>query len=151
MVASAKYAKTGNGSIMLLNAANVSPSPPQRKLIHHLRSGTVPLSIIRGRRKSSRLPTELEWSSRMGSFKSVLMEYGRTGRPHHPRYVERNSNFLGFRSIPRYRISRQSYSKPMTLLLFGGPSPSLANRFGLRRSTFVRDHPRSTRSTRSID
>ena len=39
--------------------------------------------------------------------------------------------------FPRYRISCESYSETMTLLLFGGPSPSLANRFGLRRSQLL--------------
>ncbi len=34
---------------------------------------------------------------------------------------------------PRYCISCESYFETMTLLLFGGPSSSLANRFGLRR------------------
>jgi hypothetical protein len=34
-------------------------------------------------------------------------------------------------------MSCESYSETMTLLLFGGPSPSLANRFGLRRGQFL--------------
>lgn len=38
------------------------------------------------------------------------------------------------RSIPRYCISCESYSETMTLLFFGGPAPSLTNRFGLWRS-----------------
>ena len=36
-----------------------------------------------------------------------------------------------------YRISCESYSEIMTLLLFGGPSTLLANRFGLRRGQLL--------------
>jgi hypothetical protein len=36
-----------------------------------------------------------------------------------------------------FRHSCESYSETVTLLLFGGPSPSLANRFGLRRSQLL--------------
>ena len=39
--------------------------------------------------------------------------------------------------LPFYRISCESYSETMTLLLFGGPFPSLANRFGLRRGQLL--------------
>src|ERR1700677_1236382 len=39
-------------------------------------------------------------------------------------------------AIPHDRISCESYSETMTLLLFGWP-PSVANRFGLRRSQLL--------------
>ena len=36
-----------------------------------------------------------------------------------------------------FRHSCESYSETVTSLLFGGPSPSLASRFGLRRSQLL--------------
>jgi hypothetical protein len=41
------------------------------------------------------------------------------------------------RSIPRYRVSCDSHSETVTLLLFGGPPPSLGNRFGLWRGQLL--------------
>jgi hypothetical protein len=57
-----------------------------------------------------------------------------------------NLTFHGVET-PAYRVSRKSHSETMTLLLFGGPSPSLANRFGLRRSQVLFHFGRCTLRT----